>query len=215
MAVSIRDLGGPQAEKQFCSLQGVKVSEMTDEQIRQACSGPSARSTPDGYVLYDPGYKRDLYRYDSNWYLFAQVEIDISGVTVLAEIEVQYRQRVLGGTSKSWVISADVNQLSNEGGLTYQQSFEYYCGVNLPGDDPTCNEYAGDGADLDHDERVFNPGEQYQKYFGYTNNVTKFPMFKYVVAWSTGITQSFQFRGYDVCVRASTTRLCTNSGNGS
>lgn len=134
-------------------------------------------------------------------------------MTTLATIEVYYNIRLGGGSSKMWVLSAGIDVVENDANLTMNYSVEYHCGVNLPrASDPTCNEYAGDGADPDTDSRVYNPGDELQKYFGYSNSVTKFPMLKFTVAWSTGITQEYMFRGWDVCVRARTTKFCSGTG---
>lgn len=141
------------------------------------------------------------------------MRLDPEGVTTLATIEVYYNIRLGGGSSKMWVLSAGIDVVENDANLTMNYSVEYHCGVNLPrASDPTCNEYAGDGADPDTDSRVYNPGDELQKYFGYSNSVTKFPMLKFTVAWSTGITQEYMFRGWDVCVRARTTKFCSGTG---
>ncbi len=143
------------------------------------------------------------------------MEIQETGVKTLALINVVFNEYLEGGSSKQWRLSADVTEEENEGNLSRQYSWAYHCGVNLPrSSDPTCNEYASDGADPDTDTGVYNPGDKIFKYFGYSNNVTKFPMFKFVVAWSNGITQVYGFRGWDVCVRARTTRFCDGSGDG-
>lgn len=200
-----------------CALEGGQALLTDEQQIRDACasSGPAARAgTPDGYKLWHPGYVRPGgFLYQTDPYPFKQVRIDETGVTTLALINVTYNIYLEGGSSKQWRLSADVQTEENEGNLTSQYSVEYHCGVNLPrASDPTCNEYASDGADPDTDTRVYNPGDQLYKYFGYSNSVTKFPMLKFTVAWSTGITQEYKFRGYDVCVRARTTRFCSGTG---
>jgi hypothetical protein len=169
----------------------------------------SALSVASGYVLYNPGYKRSDYIYDSNWGPIQEVYCR-NGCRVESKWETQVHLYVNGGTSKSWVITLNARHLS--GYSTVSFDYFYGCAINVShADDHYCS--TGHGADPTA-SGAMNPGDQLHKYFernSYSN--TEYALVGIGVQFhhSHGINKD---RLADVCTTRSSAKVCAKTGNG-
>jgi hypothetical protein len=194
-------------------------SELTNLQSK-AVTGVSTAAVPavvtpyavaSGFVLYNPGYRRSNYVYDSDWSTFTEYRCSGSCVAISQE-QTQLHQYVVGGYSRQWQLTLNAKTIFENSGYSHHYSFEYHCAINVSG---SPDHYCVDGADPGT-SGAMNPGQVLYKYFEYNSYTnTEYPMVKFVVAWSTGDVASFGNRGYDVCTSTSATKLCASSGNGS
>ncbi|MEC3997165.1 hypothetical protein VSR01_28155 [Actinacidiphila sp. DG2A-62] len=166
-------------------------------------------STPDGYALLDPGYRRSDYRYDSDTMYEAVYACPGDECTLEASTKSQFRETVVGGSSKRWQLTMTRSTDRNPAGLTWSYSSTYYCGVNISGgSDHTCgNSASASGVSFEANTPTY-------KDFEHVNNNTVFPMVSASTIFSTGKTATNKFRGWDVLNRASSTKLNTSSGTG-
>lgn len=176
-------------------------------------------STPNGYKLRggdvtDKG--RHYYKSANVWAIEASCG---STCKIVQQVKLSLKENVLGVTSKGWWLTEYATHWS--GPSTFHTSWYYECGVNLAGKgDETCSTWRHDGAQ-GGDSGPGHNGEVVKKYFGTTNNVTKFPMLKLDVTFADGShstgddgQRGEKFRGWDVCVTAKTTKLCKKTGKG-
>lgn len=170
-----------------------------------------ATATPGGYTLLHPGVRRSDYVYDSDNIYQDDVYCN-PNCTLKAETKVQEHQYVVGGASKYWQLQENAAESQNPGGLTWNYTAIYYCGVNISGGaDHTC----GNGADASGTSAPMTPGENVSKKFENVNGNTVFPMVGISTHFNTGIVVTTKFRDWDTLNRATTTKLNTSSGNGS
>lgn len=179
--------------------------------LRSGKSGITpAASTPNGFKLINPGYRRSNYVYDSNKVYQAVYRCSASGgCALLAAVTVQLHEHVIGGTSHTWQLTANMREYTNPGHIHWSYFATYYCGVNVKNaSDHECNNGAApSGVNMSHNDVVNKP-------WGATNNITVFPMVAMSTQFSVGPKATTKFRGYDTLSRARTTRLNTSSGTG-
>lgn len=169
-----------------------------------------ATSTPNGFKLIHPGYRRSDYRYDSDKVYQGSYHCNDSKCTLWAEVTAQLYEHVINGNSHTWQIKANMHEYKNPGHLRWSYFATYYCGVNVKGSsDHECN----NGAAPSHANMSVN--DVVNKPWGKTNNITVFPMVAMSTQFSNGPRDTTKFRGYDTLSRARTTRLNTKSGTGS
>jgi hypothetical protein len=167
-------------------------------------------STPSGYHLEHPGYRRTNYTYDSDWVYHDDVYCSFTCV-LKAETKVQLHEYLYGGSSHTWALTYNAQTVSDPAGITWQYHYRYYCGVNIANaSDTICT----NGASASGSEYAFSPGHVSYPTWGATNSITVFPMVALSTHFSTGIVVETKFRGYDTLSRSSTTRLNTSSGTG-
>ncbi|WP_405953425.1 hypothetical protein OG588_37575 [Streptomyces prunicolor] len=127
---------------------------------------------------------------------------------------------VRGRTSKYWEITVYGSRWT--GPSQFHMDYLYECGVNIPNaSDETCSTWKSDGAQ-GHGSGVAVNKQQIVKNFGRTAVVTKFPMINMFVTFADGShavgddgKSGEKFRGRDVCVTNTTTKLCHSTGDGS
>lgn len=178
-------------------------------------------ATPSGYKLR-PITSSPLTSYIYNSGDVYAIEASCTGSTCspVQQVKVSIKESVRGTTSKYWDISMYHSLWS--GPSVYVVSYNYECGVNIANKtDQTCSTWASDGAAGPQSGSNMINGKMLSLSFGSTSNVTKFPMVKLGVEFADGSyaigddgQQGEKFRGWDVCVTASTTKLCSSSGNG-
>lgn len=169
----------------------------------------AAASTPDGFILQNPGTRRSDYIYDSDNVYQGTYRCGTTTCTLLAQVRVQLHQVAIGGSSHTWQLTMNMNRYSNPGEITWSYSSTYWCGVNISGgNDTLCtNGAAPSNATMSVNTLVNKP-------WGATNSITVFPMVQATTLFSNGVQVSTKFRGWDTLSRSSTTRLNTSSGTG-
>jgi len=162
-----------------------------------------------GFVLYNPGYRRTAYIYDSDW--GPATELYCSGsCTQVSKYQTQLHETVTGGYSKLWTLQLNVQHVSGN----YASDFKwwYACAINVSG---SPDHYCQNGADPSQvSEPMGSSGTTLYEYF--ENNTyanIEYPMVGITVDWGSVSTEN-KNRGWDVCASYSTTQLCTTSGNG-
>jgi hypothetical protein len=168
-----------------------------------------ATSTPNGFKLIHPGSRRSDYVYDSDKAYQGSYHCNDGKCTLLAEVAVQLHEYVIGGSSHTWQLTANMHEYKNPGHITWSYFATYYCGVNVKGgNDHECNNGAApSNVNMSVDDVVNKP-------WGKTNNITVFPMVAMSTQFSNGPRVTTKFRGYDTLSRARTTKLNTKSGTG-
>ncbi len=167
----------------------------------------AAASTPDGFKLHNPGYRRSDYIYDSDTVYQGTYRCGTSGTCyLLAQVAAQLHQVAIGGSSHTWQLTMNMKNYSNPGGLTWSYSATYWCGVNVSlGNDTICtNGAAPSNATMSVNTLVNKP-------WGSTNGIKVFPMVQASTLFSNGVRVSTKFRGCDTLSRSSTTRLAASS----
>jgi hypothetical protein len=168
-----------------------------------------ATSTPNGFKLIHPGYRRSNYVYDSDKAYQGSYRCVDDKCTLLAEVTVQLHEYVIGGTSHTWQLTANMKEYKNPGHLTWSYFATYYCGVNVAhGNDHECNNGAAPS------DAGMSVNDVVNKPWGKTNSITVFPMVAMSTQFSNGPKVTTKFRGYDTLSRARTTKLNTKSGTG-
>lgn len=186
----------------------------------QCPSGAAARSTPVGYTLEGQRYSNIDYYAPARTY---QAYDRVTG-TVLCQVKISFLQSVDGGPSLYWYLTTTVSTDFCGGDVSWVADYNHYCGVNLPEmRDPTCYEYwneyhPGTLPEADLEGTLPTPTHEIIYNFGSGSYVTKFPLLKLGVLFTkpgaTGAYTDQKFRGWDVCVRPTYTRLCTDTGRG-
>lgn len=168
-----------------------------------------ATGTPDGFKLQNPGIRRSDYVYDSDKVYQGSYHCNSSTCTLSAEVTAQLHEVVIGGSSHTWQLTMNMAYYSNPGNLTWSYSASYWCGVNISGaSDTICtNGAAPSGASMSVNTVVNKP-------WGATNNITVFPMVQATTLFSSGVSVTTKFRGWDTLSRSSTTKLNATSGTG-
>ena len=181
-----------------------------DEVGQASGGGVTPMDVASGFILFDPGYRRSTYVYDSDWgdltYLYCN-----GSCKVLEQWQSQVHLWVQGGTAKSWKITLNARHISG----TYTAYFDYWyaCAINVSGSpDHYCA--TSHGADVSPESGAMTPGDTLFRYFernSYSN--TEYGM--------VGITAHFpnasaenKDRLADVCVKASDAPLCATTGTG-
>ena len=169
-----------------------------------------ATSTPNGFKLIHPGYRRSNYVYDSDKAYQGSYHCNDGKCTLLAEVTAQLHEYVIGETSHTWQLTVNMHEYKNPGHLTWSYFATYYCGVNIKGgNDHECNNGAApSNVNMSVNDVVNKP-------WGKTNNITVFPMVAMSTQFSNGPRETTKFRGYDTLSRARATKLNTKSGTGS
>ncbi|WP_338686538.1 hypothetical protein QD712_37610 [Streptomyces acidiscabies] len=184
----------------------------------QAVAAPQT-DTPDGYRLRKGTPSTD-YVYKSADVYAIEAKCSPTTCRTVQQIRVAIKEYVRGRTSKYWEITFYGSRWS--GPAQFHMDYTYECGVNVPdGPDVTCSTWRRDGA--------HGPGsgvavdkQKIVKNFGSTAVVTKFPMVNLLVTFADGShavgddgKKGEKFRGWDVCVTNTTTKLCHSTGDGS
>lgn len=183
--------------------------------VKSRTGAPGATVRPldvaGGYVLYNPGYKRSNYIYDSDWADAQQLRCNNAGCDVTDKWQTQVHEYVQGGPSKSWILTLNARRVSGSGSVYFD--YWYACAINVSfAPDHYCE--TGNGADPSPDSGPMNPGDQLHKYFernDYSN--VEYPMVGIGVHFSNSSTTN-RHRGADVCVTQSGASLCAETGNG-
>ncbi|MEO9238065.1 MAG: hypothetical protein ABI418_08230 [Jatrophihabitantaceae bacterium] len=169
--------------------------------------GVTPYSVASGFVLYNPGYRRDAYTYDSNWGPDTE-EYCNGSCTQVSYYQTQLHEVVYGGSSKTWVLKISVQHISGDYAADF--SWWYACAVNVSGPDHYCK----NGADPSQtSEPMGSSGTTlYEHFENNAYNNTEFPMVAATVDWGSvaGVNRN---RGWDACTGPSTV-LCTTSGTG-
>jgi hypothetical protein len=212
----------------YIGVSGVDLKEgqtYTPEEIRklQAEAKPATMhrsaapltSAPDstdavasGFVLFNPGFRRSDFVYDSDW--GKAILVHCSGTcTAESTYETQLHQYLYGGSSKRWQLTLNIRYKSG----TNASSFGYWygCAINVSG---RADHYCLNGASASEVSGSIQPGGQLNRLFednSYPNK--EYPMVGISVHWSGRASAENKDRGYDVCT-GDNTKLCTSSGTG-
>jgi hypothetical protein len=190
------------------NLQPGRTYSLQEFQAAQRSAGVTPSSVASGFVLYNPGYRRDNYNYDSNWANIGQAYCTSSCV-VQDEWQVQFHEWVQGTNSKLWRLTMNARKVTGSDSAAFD--YWYACAINVSGNP---DHYCINGADPSNDTGAFNPGDYLWKYFENNNySNTEYPMIK-LGAQFPHVYDSFRFRGFDVCTSANSTKLCASSGTG-
>lgn len=164
----------------------------------------SADPTPDGFELFDPGYRVTDYKYRSDTGTFYLGTCWENGCAVSDEWDIVFEQTLVGGSSTRWDLFP---KLTRDYGTTpVSFSYSYYCGVNVAfGDDTLC---AGAGAEHSHSGPL-NVGDSINKSFG-ASEKRVFPMLQITAVYHTDRDRSStnKFRGWDSCKFDTGRELC-------
>ncbi len=79
----------------------------------------ATRDTPTGFRLINPGYRRTDYLYDSDKGAFGSTTCAKGKCKIDAQVSAQFRQQVVGMSSKKWYVTMTLKQVSNASGLTW------------------------------------------------------------------------------------------------
>lgn len=165
-------------------------------------------SVASGFVLYNPGYRRSDYVYDSDWGKITELACNGS-CQVVSTYQTRIHEYIVGGSSRQWQITLYYQHLS--GNYASYFSYWYACAINVSG---SPDHYCQNGADPSGTTGVANSGEVLYRYFEYNSyKNTEYPMVGLGVHWPQVSNQNDN-RGWDVCTAATTTKLCTSSGTG-
>lgn len=175
-------------------------------------------ATPRGYKLREGGLKTG-YVYQSANVWAIEASCGAHGCEPVQQVKLYLKETAVGRTSKRWTLTLHASRWS--GPAAFGLRYYYECGVNIPkAEDKTCASRRADHADgsasgAARDGTVLNHG------FGTSDNVTKFPMVRFDVRFADGSSAigddgrtGEKFRGWDVCVRARTTKMCPKTGTG-
>ncbi|MEU0124406.1 hypothetical protein ABZ114_22440 [Streptomyces albidoflavus] len=175
--------------------------------------------TPRGYKLRRGSIdqKRFIYKSAEVWAI--EANCTPSECRPVQQVKLRFKQNVQGGSSKRWHLT--MYSQPHSGPRSFRTAWSYQCGVNPSGEtDKTCSTWKTDGSD-GADAGVGAHGKEIRKGFGSTGNVKKFPMFKIDVTFADGSrargddgNYGEKFRGWDTCVKARSTKLCTTTGKG-
>ena len=198
----------------------VSVSALPAEaraQLTRRSTKPSI-ATPRGYKLRRGGLKTSyIYQSADVWAIEASCGSD--GCKPIQQVKLYLKETAIGNTSKRWTLTLYASYWS--GPSSFGLRYYYECGVNIAhSEDKTCSSWRNDHADGSASGAAHN-GTALNQGFGTTNNVTKFPMVRFDVKFADGSSAvgddghtGEKFRGWDVCVRARTTKMCTKTGTG-
>ena len=187
-----------------------------------------ATNTPNGYLLRSGTRVKSA---DGNYYVYktysdASYELNSNG-DIVSMVKEWWKETAIGKTSNVWTLQMyDDYQYGNH----YEAFYDYYCGINVSGSDPTCDTWGGNsGASGTAHGTMWTMGTHrsgtsspfsISKNFG-SKSGKKFPMFNNRIQWSDGVRNigddfqwGYKIRGWDVCDTVSTTRLCDTSGDG-
>ncbi|WP_405931084.1 hypothetical protein [Streptomyces sp. NBC_00827] len=175
--------------------------------------------TPNGYKLRK-GTRSTDYVYKSADVYAIEANCNSSGCRPVQQVKLAIKEYVRGRTSKYWEITFYGSRWS--GSSQFHMDYNYECGVNIPNaSDETCSTWRRDGAQ-GHGSGVAVNKQKIVKKFGSTAVVTKFPMVNLLVTFADGSKAigddgkpGEKFRGWDVCVTNTTTKLCHSTGDGS
>lgn len=180
-----------------------------------------ADATPRGYLLRGggPNSGNPDYRYDSAYVWAIEASCGLFECDVIQQVRLRLTENVAGTNSKRWSLVLQAQPWS--GPSIYSLSYDYECGVNIPDAiDQTCSTWRDDNADGPESADAYD-GYIINKNFGDTSNVTKFPMVNMKVEFADGSVaigddgqNGEKFRGWDVCVKARSTKLCPSTGTG-
>jgi hypothetical protein len=178
-----------------------------------------AAHTPTGYKLRR-GNLRTNYLYVSAYVWAIEASCGLNGCKAVQQVRLQLFESVTGQSSKRWTLTMYATPWSGPNYFTLR--YYYECGVNIKdARDDTCSTWKHDGAD-----GHAGPADAYNAFkinrsFGSTANVTKFPMVNFFVTFRDGTHaigddghDGEKFRGWDVCVRKTATKLCATTGTG-
>lgn len=172
--------------------------------------------TPDGF------YRPSGLKYPEEFVATEYAYVLNSSGRSIARVDETFDEIVTG--SHTWY-----TYITNEWsyGAAFESSFDYYCGVNIPGSDPTCDTWVGNSG-ATHSRTGVHFGTWSTSTDQGTvdassgiRNGTKFPMLRDKIAWSSlgSLAKNMDdhghwgwpVRGYDVCGSS----LCGDSGDGS
>ncbi|WP_433890550.1 hypothetical protein [Streptomyces sp. CA-111067] len=175
-------------------------------------------ATPRGYKLRK-GALKSSYIYQSANVWAVEASCGSNGCKPVQQVKLYLKETAVGKSSKRWTLTLYASHWS--GPAAFSLRYYYECGVNIAGaTDKTCASWRSDHADVSaagaaHNGTVLNHG------FGTSTNVTKFPMVRFDVKFADGSSAigddghtGEKFRGWDVCVRATTTKMCGKTGDG-
>ncbi|MGW2488625.1 hypothetical protein ACWCV9_15635 [Streptomyces sp. NPDC001606] len=176
--------------------------------------------TPRGYKLRK-GNTPTPYIYKSGDVYAIEAHCDAHECHAIQQVELAIKEYVRGRTSKNWEITFYGRRYT--GSADFHMEYTYECGVNIPhAKDKTCSTWRHDGAQGPAGPAVAVNKQYIVKNFGKTPVVTKFPMVKMLVEFHDGSEAigddgkpGEKFRGWDVCVTKTTTKLCHSTGDGS
>jgi hypothetical protein len=203
------------------SSKAVQVSALPASAQAQVTGVKPNDATPRGYVLRGgrPNGNNPDYRYDSDYIWAVEASCGFLECDVVQEVRIRLTENVVGTTSKRWNLVLQASPW--QGSSAYSLSYYYECGVNIPDAiDQTCSTWRDDNADGPDSGPAYD-GDTLNYSFGDTNNVTKFPMVNMMVEFADGSVAlgddgepGEKFRGWDVCVTLSDTKLCSSTGTG-
>jgi hypothetical protein len=178
-----------------------------------------ASHTPRGYELRRGNLRTD-YLYVSAYVWAIEGSCNLTGCKAVQQVRLQLFESIPGKQSKRWTLTMYATPWS--GPSYFALRYYYECGVNIKGArDETCSTWRHDGAD-GHS----GPADAYNAFkinrsFGSTPNVTKFPMVNFLVTFRDGSHavgddghDGEKFRGWDVCVKKTATKMCKTTGTG-
>jgi len=186
-------------------------------QLAEATATP-AIATPRGYKLRKGGLKNSyLYQSANVWAI--EASCDFFECKVVQQVKLYLKETAFGRASKRWKLELFASHWS--GPSSFDLRYYYECGVNIAhAEDKTCSSWKDDGAD-GSDAGAAHNGTALNYGFGSTPNVTKFPMVRFDVKFADGSSAvgddghtGEKFRGWDVCVKARSTTMCSRTGTG-
>lgn len=167
-------------------------------------------STPGGYKVRG-GKRRTPYLYTSDEYKHRLRRVKQGTDTVLGTVGSKLEQKLNGGNSVRWNVTA---KTIYRGGKGYSAQFEYFCGIDVNnGDDYTCDEVDDvatrqDGPKTFASKTAYDASITKSYRFSSARNKKPFPMVKIAVYWpGYGVTSEGKYRGWDVAYSDTTSNL--------
>jgi len=188
-------------------------------QLMGEVSSASASHTPIGYRLRKGNLRTD-YLYVSAYVWAIEGSCNLNGCKAVQQVRLQLFESIPGKQSKRWTLTMYATPWS--GPNYFALRYYYECGVNIKGArDDTCSTWRHDGADGHSGPADAYNGYKINRSFGSTPNVTKFPMVNFFVTFRDGTHaigddghDGEKFRGWDVCVKKTATKMCKTTGTG-
>jgi hypothetical protein len=170
-------------------------------------------NTPDGYKL--PAGTKSGRSFTTP--LYYAYELSSSGAVTSRVLE-GFSEVILNDATHRWTIHVFNHR---DFGLSFSSTYDYYCGVNVSGSDPTCDTWSGNAGAQGHLSGSFPSGDlTFTRAYG-SKQGKKFPMIRDQITWSDGRTNiaddgkpGWKVRGYDMCQSLTVDELCPTSGTG-
>lgn len=170
-----------------------------------------AVDTPTGYIrITRTKGKTTDYLYQSD-YVYQSIGPCQNGVcTATDTVQTYIKESVTGGSSKNWTMYVGMRNWLDTTATTWSSSVTYFCGVSVPGG----RDYICEGGGASASNVAMNVNQNTVKTFPSTSGKIVFPMLSVSTLWTNGVVVTTKFRGWDVSVGTSSSKLAATSGDG-